>query len=691
MMDEFSANEFRQGFLEEAGEHIQSIHQNLLRLDELLTGGEEDTGAEQTQIINELFRSFHTIKGLAGMVGLAEASQVSHAMETVLQAARSGKVQVEPRLTDQLLEGTRVLQAVVNTLNKAGQAMPETGAVIEQLQRLLEPPVAEETSPVAAAPEPPAAPAGVGAEGSIERDLLAVLPDLKAYPEILKTLGKIELQKIRRLAQAGQLFSLAFFTPSLEKSARGENVDFVRSRLNELGAVIKAVPLMQSGSIHFTFLAAADHIIDAAAVPLDEVIPLAIQPPAAARQRPVSGAQPGPAREVSRSTVVRVELDRLDELVRYAGDLVILRARLGESLAQLNGAPVQVKRELNQTYQQLGRTLRDLRRAILRARMVPLAEVFNHMPLVVRDVARSTGKSARLKVEGENAEVDKMLVERLLDPLIHLLRNAVIHGIEPPDERVAAGKPAQGNLLLRGVPEGDHILITVADDGRGVDLARVQEKAELLGWVEQEHPLTRADALELLTRSGFTTRDQADLSAGRGMGLDIVSKMVRSVGGSLALETTPGQGTTFVIRLPLTLMIMDALVVQVGTEWYAVPRDMVDEVIEIYPQDLVTLESGEMLHFRGAAVVLHSLARLIDLPPASQPEPPPRCRYGLLRRSAVHHEALVVDRVISLREVVVHTLTEPLIARPGIGGATELGDGRVILILDLPVLFRLGK
>jgi two-component system chemotaxis sensor kinase CheA len=328
--------------------------------------------------------------------------------------------------------------------------------------------------------------------------------------------------------------------------------------------------------------------------------------------------------------------------------------------------------------------------------MVPLAETFNRMPLVVRDLARTSQKEVRLVIQGENTEVDKQLVERLLDPLIHLVRNAITHGIELPAERARLGKPEQGTLTLSAVTEGDHILVAVTDDGRGVDLDHVAERAVSLGWHAADEPLAAAEAFEIMAQPGFTTRGEADMGSGRGVGLDVVNRGVRSFGGRIRMETTLGQGTTFKLLLPLTLVIVDVLFVRAGKERFAVPRDAVERVIEIESGKITRAESGEMIQEANGFLVLHRLATLMG---AGNSASPPRKMFGLI--ASEDHEfgqennggqqVLMVDQVIDMREVVVHTLTDPLVARPEFDGATEMGDGSVILILDVQRLLRLAR
>jgi two-component system chemotaxis sensor kinase CheA len=719
--DGFAPGEFLEGFLEESGEHLQSINRNLLRLEELVERQDLDSHAEamaavaieRVELLNTLFRSFHTLKGLSGMVGLTDASRLSHAMEAVLSSLQREEYALTTMVVDALLQGTNALAEVIDArrsaeINAADVSSPDITVPLRVLDRL------RESGSITVAEEDAAetSPVDVDSPGGVQLD--ETLPGLGAYPEVVKSLGDLERQKLLAAARAGETINVAVFRSSVERATRGENVDQVRQQIVQVGSLIKAIPAMRNGAIHFLFLFSTKKPVEEGAIVADEVAQLALQLPEPAQPaRPTDRAT---VRAAGSSPVVRVDLERLDELMRYAGELITLRARLGANLAQLEGVPGPLKRELTNTYQQFGRSLRDLRRAILHARMVPLAETFKRMPLVARDLARASQKEVRLVIQGETTEVDKLLVERILDPLIHLVRNAITHGIETPEERTALGKPARGRIVLCGIPEGDHIRIEVSDDGRGLDLNRVAEKAAALGWLPPGSAISTDEALEFITRPGFSTRDRADLSAGRGVGLDVVRRMVSAFGGKLSMVTEAERGTTFQMRLPLTLVVVDALFVRAGKQQFAVQRDDVERIIEIDPSAVVTAESGMLLQAGQDYFVLHPLADLLRVPAAggrshaaggrsheaggrshaAGGRSPTGRWLGLVARAddEAHRAAggarpvLVVDAVMDLQEVVVHTLADPLVARPGVDGATEQGDGSVVLILDIPALLR---
>jgi two-component system chemotaxis sensor kinase CheA len=385
--------------------------------------------------------------------------------------------------------------------------------------------------------------------------------------------------------------------------------------------------------------------------------------------------------------MVRVDLTRLDELMRLVGELVVSRARLDDALrmAAVSGAGAAWD-SLHETNAAMERQIRGLREGVMRIRLVPVGEVFERMRFAVREVAREAGKQVVLDLRGQDTEIDKVVVERMLEPLLHLVRNAVSHGIESPEERRARGKPAEGRLALCAAASGDRVMIEVEDDGAGIDVEQVTVRARARGLLAADERPADDALLDLLCAPGLSTRDEVDLASGRGVGMAVVRSTVRGLAGELTLETTAGQGTCFTIELPLTLMIVDALLVEVGGQRMAVPQPALREVLQVDEAELTRFESNEVIAYRGGVLPLLSLRRLFGLPEAAR-----RALYVLVVGSDASMTGLVVDRLVGLREIVVQPMADPLVAVPGIGGATELGDGRVNLILDAVALVRLAR
>jgi len=331
----------------------------------------------------------------------------------------------------------------------------------------------------------------------------------------------------------------------------------------------------------------------------------------------------------------------------------------------------------------LDRQVRTLREGIMRVRLVPVGEIFRRMPFVVRDLARETGKRVRLELQGQATEIDKFLIERMMDPVLHLVRNAVSHGIETAEERIAAGKRPEGTIVLSAATAGDVVRIEIADDGRGVDAAAVIARAHAAGLPVPPGPADAATLLAVICAPGFSTREQSDRASGRGVGMGVVKSAVDELSGAMYLETERGVGTTFIIDLPVTLAITDALIARVGGDTFAVPQGSVREVIEVATATMLQVERNEMIPYRGGALPVVRLAQLFGIGETARDR-----LHVFVVGTGTGALGLAVDRIVGQREVVVRTITDPLVRVAGIAGATDLGDGHVVLILDPAVLAR---
>ena len=478
------------------------------------------------------------------------------------------------------------------------------------------------------------------------------------------------------------------FAPSAVLLARGINVDSVRARLREHGEILNASPRITASGIAFEFLIAAD--LDAATVAKWQDDGMVSE---RAAEEPAGESAPsvdGDARESHRvgpSHVVRVDLTRLDDLMRIIGDLVISRARLDAALDRVAARVPPVEwRAVQEHSQTLDRQLRDLREGVMRVRLVPVGEIFRRMPFVVRDLARDTGRRVRLELRGQETEIDKFLIERMMDPVLHLVRNAVSHGFELPAERIAAGKPEEGTLTLAAASVGHTVVLEIADDGRGIDPAAVAVRARAMGLAVPDGPLDAATVLDLICAPGFSTRDETDRASGRGVGMAVVKTTIEELNGTVTLQTAPGEGTRFVIELPLTLSITDALIAHVGDRTFAVPQANVREVIELDPATIRTIEQHEIAPFRGGTLPILRLTQLFGIPAR-----PGRALHAFVVGAGPDAVGIAVDRVSGQREIVVRSMADAMIKADGVAGATDLGDGRVVLILHLPDLARRAR
>ena len=626
---------FAAGFMDEyfaeCDEHLATIRRLLLDLEASAAAHEPVRPA----VLEELFRSFHSIKGISGMVELREAEMLAHHMESYLRVLRQRDVRLSDEGLDALVAGVDMLERTI-AARRDEEPAPDAAHVLDAL--------------AATAGAPTTAPAPVAVPGDTR-------PSWRVT-----------------------------FAPSADLLARGINVDSVRAQLRERGEIVNAAPRITGGGIAFEFVLVAD--LDAPAIARwqedgIDVAPI-VDTAAAAALRDSESRE---AQRVGPSHVVRVDLTRLDDLMRIIGDLVISRARLDAALDRVAARVPPIEwRAVHEHAQTLDRQLRDLREGVIRVRLVPIGEIFRRMPFVVRDLARDSGRRVRLELQGQETEIDKFLIERMMDPVLHLVRNAVSHGFEPPEERLAAGKPADGTLTLSAASVGHTVVLEIADDGRGIDPAAVAARAAAMGLDVPAGPLDARAILDLICTPGFSTRHESDRASGRGVGMAVVKTTIEELNGTLALQTAPGEGTRFVIELPLTLSITNALIAHVGDRTFAVPQANVREVVEVDPASIRTVERHEIAPFRGASLPIVRLSRLFGI--AEQPR---RALHVLVAGSGQDAVGIAADRVSGQREIVVRSMADELIQADGIAGATDLGDGRVVLILNLADLARYAR
>ena len=643
-MDEDFSPQLRRELLDdfyaECDEHLSVVRQALEVLEPAARAGQENPSA-----VERLYRALHSLKGNAAIAGVRPAEQVAHAMEDILRHASRQGGRLTLSQLELLLDGAHGFEQVVAS-HRLSKPLPDTTALLTRL----------------------------GADLPPEGSSLATNGPAGGSAQTQASSGDASRQAVQDALGRGLELWQCTFSPSLELDQQGVNLAAVRAQLAACGEILASEPSIEPGrGIRFKFVLGLNKAPeDVARWEADGVT-----------WEPFSPAQPVSAEEsvtrdrsaedlaLSPSHIVRVDLARLDELMRLTGELVIQRSRLQQRIAALGG-----DESLKEIDAGIGRSLRDLRKAVTRVRLVPIGEIFSRIPYAVRDLAAEQAKLARTVLEGHQTEIDKFLAERLREPLLHLVRNALTHGVETADERRTLGKPPEATLTLRAVNIGESVLIEVRDDGRGVDEAAVVQRARAAGL--NVPAVVDANALlSILCAPGFSTRDQADRAAGRGIGMSVVADAVRELGGTLTLETTRGQGTTFTLRLPLTVSIVDALIVQAGEHVCAMPQAAVDQIIQVPVSESRRVAQTEVIPFRDGLLPLVRLRAVFGMEPQES---------ALTTILVVHTErgatGLAVDRVQTRREIVVRPLTDPLVRVPGVAGATELGDGRPILILD---------
>lgn len=630
MNSEVSA-ELLDDFFTECDGHLGLIRKSLIELEPSIGKAQPDR-----VIVEELFRNFHSLKGISAIVGLQAAEALAHATEDYLRELTRGALSLTEKTLDLLMLAAQRLELIA-TAFRLQRPIPSIDQLVGDLRQ------ASGKQAPAAAPRP--VPSG------------GDQPSMDEAQSRGMTLWKFS------------------FTPSKELDARGININSVRTKLAGVGEILQAAPQVRGkGSVVFEFVVAMKETpTDIALWEADGLkAELAEQP------KPESTAAPQEHNPfIAPSHVLRVDLPRLDELMRIVGEMVIKRSRFEEEVNRLSRKGESLDtgrlREINIGF---GRSLRELREAIMRVRMVPVAEIFARMPFVVRDLARESRKKARLTMEGQQTEVDKYLIEQLKDPLLHLVRNSFSHGVEAPEERSRAGKTEEAVISLAASTSGDSVIITVADDGRGIDKNAVLKRAKELGVYIPEF-VDNTALLEILCSPGFSTRTDADRASGRGVGMSVVQTAIRSLGGALALETALDKGTKFIIRIPLTLAIAETLIISAANHTCAMPQSYVTEVLQVTEEEIRKVNGIEVVPYRDGVLPVLRLASFFR---ARHKGLPRMCM--LVLDSDRGSAGLVVDRIHGQREVVVRPIRDPLIQSPGVAGATELGDGRPVLILD---------
>lgn len=653
--------EFVAGFILEADEHLHSVNSNLVATTEALKQGRAEPRA-----VRELFRSLHTIKGLASMVEAEPIVDLAHEMEGILRAADRAGGRISEKALDLLVQGTRAIEERVQAISKVGvSGIPKASTqMLEALALVQDGP----------------------SRASKASDHVLSLPD-----DVLRVLSASDCEQAVQAIKGGKRAIVIEFQPSPAKAEKGLNITFMRERIAKLGELIKVVPRSSPGAptgIGFSLLLATGasdlEISDALEGAADSIQAIEATEPAAAalESEALSDTEEAPEWLTSDQSSIRVDIRRLDEALERLSELVVTRSKLARVSATL-GASGADTRELNAIIAENSRQLKRLRAAITQARMVPLADLFQRLPLVARGLTRDSDKSVNVELQAGTAEVDKAVADRIFPAVVHLVRNAIDHGIEPVAERKLANKPDAATLsVVCDDSSGTSLVVTVSDDGRGIDREAVARKAG--------RPVAKNDEelLRQIVMPGLSTRGDVTHTSGRGMGMDIVMRAIELLGGTLMLKTVEGKGTTFSIRVPVSVTIVDVLSFVSGDQVYVVPVAMIDEIIEVEPSRLVESpvpgQKGprpKLIQRRDEAIPLLDLDSLLKH--ATDGGLPTRALVVNHGRRAI---AFGVDRMLGQQEVVVRPLDDVLVRAPGMAGATDLGDGRPTLVLDLATL-----
>lgn len=632
---------YKDVFVSEGAEFVQQITDGLLAL--------EDSPADFDSV-EAIFRGAHSLKGMAAAMGYERIAELAHKMESLMDTVRKGRRIADRPLIDLMLDSVDLVRALIED-ETAGTREVDAGQTIEALVTM------------AAAPPAPSEPSSgrpsmsVSATSDARRRLRVrvhlvedcVLKSVRAY------------MVLKRLSHIGEVLETVPSGREIEDEAFDREFHALLQTESSTEVVEKAVMA----------------VTDVAAVEVSEV---ATEP-----APPSEGAHATPRKipKLSETQTVRIAIGHLDNMVDLVGGLVILRSRLGSVAAGLGC------RELDEALEDLHQVSAELQHEVMQTRMVPVGNIFNRFPRMVRDLARDLGKEISFEMEGLDIELDRTVLDEIGDPIVHLLRNSIDHGIEPAGDREAAGKPTRGAVRLAAFRERDHVRIVVSDDGRGIDTDAVWTKACATGLVEagQREGFSREDILMLTCAPGFSTAEEATAVSGRGVGMDVVKGKIQYLGGTLTIRTEKGGGSEFVLTLPLTLAIIHALMLGSGDHIYAMALSAVDEILSPADARIESVDGAPVLVLRdGGVVPLHRLDALLRGGQASAGGPGSH-EHLLLVDAAGQQQGLIVRHLLGRQEIVLKPLSRMLRSVRGIGGATVLGDGRVALVLDPRTLF----
>jgi len=592
-------------------EFVTEAEETLDRIDPLFV--ELENRGYDKDMLNEIFRGMHTLKGAAGFLGFQQIVDVAHRAESIMKRLRDNGIAPSRGLMDIILTSVDMLRVLIGHVKVRDGAEENISELLARLDIAMEGPLDEEPSspaPVAPKAEPAAAPVSAAAESIV--DEVQTLPDMTsggAEPEHQERVEVIEPKKD---------------VPPPPKPATADEVVQQASKEREVAATL------------------------------------------------------------------RVDVSRIDKVMDLAGEIVLVRNRLLNLSAKLesqyNGD--QSVESLMETTSFLDRVTSDLQLAVMKMRMQQIAKVFSKFPRMVRDLSRTLGKDIDLEIYGEETEVDKSVIENIGDPMVHIIRNSIDHGLEMNDEREAKGKPRNGRIIISAYQQGTQIVIEVTDDGRGIDVDAVKRKAVKNGLVSEDEAEKMSDeaAVNLIFLPGFSTKEVSTELSGRGVGMDVVKTNVGKLNGYVEVVTKKDIGSTFRISLPLTLAIMQAMMVRIGSEYYSLPQSMIEETLRVKRQDIKDVTGQQVLTIRGKVLPLFVMSELLGVRSADAREQ--ENSYVLVASVAERRFCIVVDELLGQEEVVLKAITGVESEECGILGATITGDGRVVLILDLAVIAR---
>jgi len=628
-------------FLEESRENLQSLNENLLELEKQ---------PSNINTINEIFRVAHTLKGMAATMGFTGMSNLTHKMENILELFKSKQLNINSEIITLLFQCLDMLSMMVEDIEEGNVEEHDTSELVERLHMF-----------------------------SIVKDELAITSTESTKLETMK-FDDYEWTVIKNAKERKYSIYQIFVNLAKDCLIKSARAFLVIKNLEEKGEIIKTLPIIEKieeeefdSSFQLVFITKeSPEAIKKIITGVAEIEDAIVQPLSIDNNYKASIEEQSQQIFTNKSKInqsVRVDIHRLDNFMNLVSELVINRTRL----EQISNDHMLM--DLHETLEQVARITTDLQDLVLKIRMLPIERVFNRFPRMVRDLSKELGKDIELVIQGQDTELDRTVVDELGDPFVHLIRNAVDHGIESKDERIKKGKDPQGIIKMIASQEGNKAIIRIEDDGKGIDPEVIRQKA-----VEKEikvDGLNEEEIINLIFNQGFSTNDEVTDISGRGVGMDVVKRKISALGGNISVKSEVGLGSTFIIHLPLTLSIIQALLIKVATETFAISLGFIEKVISILPQDIKSSHSGQVFIYREQAIPVIRVNEKLNLPAVKNLE-----QYLIIIKVGEKLYGLIVDSLIGQQEIVIKPLGKSLINVNEYVGATILGNGLVTLILD---------
>ena len=669
-------SQYLQIFIEESKDNLQVLNENLLKL---------ENNPTDTETLNAIFRVAHTLKGMAGTMGFVKMQKLTHTLENVLSEIRAGKLVVNSSIVDILFQSLDGLENYVEEItNTSTEGNEEYADIISALGKIIE---------------------NENNQGSMQVITTApateqvVVEQAEAVEEMLELPESQELVKNNAISMGMNVYqiNIELSANCVLKSARAF---VIFTELERLGEIIYCVPTSQDiedekfdkefkivfvtketkQKIEETILGVSEIEKTSVTAFASNGIVVEEKPKEDTEQKDTPSAEhpnsQNTKQQLSNKTV-RVNIDRLDTLMNLVSELIIVKT-------QLEGLDVkesEVESNYNDSVEYLERITTSLHDAVMKVRMVPVETVFNRFPRMIRDVSRKLGKDIELVMSGEETELDRTVIDEIGDPLIHLLRNAADHGLETTEERMSIGKPKKGTIKLQAYQDGNSVVIEVEDDGKGININKIRNKAIDRGTITKEEAatMTENEIIDLLFKPSFSTAEKISDLSGRGVGLDVVKSRITALGGHVEVETEFGKGSKFIVRLPLTLAIIQALMINIADEKYAIPLSNIQNIEDVYKEDIKLVQNQEVIVVRNEIIPIIRLRDALGLPQAEDKD----MMMGVIVKKGEKQVGFIVDSLIGQQEIVIKSLGKYLSGIDIIAGATILGNGEVALILDV--------